>query len=170
MENKDFISIGKITNFFGIKGEAKVGYSNESQLKNAKKVYLLDDISKKELTIQNLRFHKNFAIVKFSEIDNINDLIQFKGQRIFISKQQALKQLDNNEYLIQDLIGCSVLNEKGDKIGTVVDISTNSSQDLLNIKNLIGQVSLVPFVEEFFPLVDIENKKIIIKPIEGLLS
>ncbi len=170
MENKDFISIGKITNFFGIKGEAKVGYSNESQLKNAKKVYLLDDISKKELTIQNLRFHKNFAIVKFSEIDNINDLIQFKGQRIFISKQQALKQLDNNEYLIQDLIGCSVLNEKGDKIGSVVDISTNSSQDLLNIKNLIGQVSLVPFVEEFFPLVDIENKKIIIKPIEGLLS
>lgn len=170
MENKDFISIGKITNFFGIKGEAKVGYSNESQLKNAKKVYLLDDISKKELTIQNLRFHKNFAIVKFSEIDNINDLIQFKGQRIFISKQQALKQLDNNEYLIQDLIGCSVLNEKGEKLGSVVDISTNSSQDLLNIKNLIGQVSLVPFVEEFFPLVDIENKKIIIKPIEGLLS
>lgn len=170
MENKNFISIGKITNFFGIKGEAKVGYSNESQLKNAKKVYLLDDISKKELTIQNLRFHKNFAIVKFSEIDNINDLIQFKGQRIFISKQQALKQLDNNEYLIQDLIGCSVLNEKGDKIGSVVDISTNSSQDLLNIKNLIGQVFLVPFVEEFFPLVDIENKKIIIKPIEGLLS
>lgn len=170
MENKDFISIGKITNFFGIKGEAKVGYSNESQLKNAKKVYLLDDISKKELTIQNLRFHKNFAIVKFSEIDNINDLIQFKGQRIFISKKQALKQLDNNEYLIQDLIGCSVLNEKGDKIGSVVDISTNSSQDLLNIKNLIGQVFLVPFVEEFFPLVDIENKKIIIKPIEGLLS
>lgn len=170
MENKDFISIGKITNFFGIKGEAKVGYSNESQLKNAKKVYLLDDISKKELTIQNLRFHKNFAIVKFSEIDNINDLIQFKGQRIFISKQQALKQLDNNEYLIQDLIGCSVLNEKGEKLGSVVDISTNSSQDLLNIKNLIGQVFLVPFVEEFFPLVDIENKKIIIKPIEGLLS
>ncbi len=170
MENKDFISIGKITNFFGIKGEAKVGYSNESQLKNAKKVYLLDDISKKELTIQNLRFHKNFAIVKFSEIDNINDLIQFKGQRIFISKKQALKQLDNNEYLIQDLIGCSVLNEKGEKLGSVVDISTNSSQDLLNIKNLIGQVFLVPFVEEFFPLVDIENKKIIIKPIEGLLS
>ena len=170
MENKDFISIGKITNFFGIKGEAKVGYSNESQLKNAKKVYLLDDISKKELTIQNLRFHKNFAIVKFSEIDNINDLIQFKGQRIFISKKQALKQLDNNEYLIQDLIGCSVLNEKGEKLGSIVDISTNSSQDLLNIKNLIGQVSLVPFVEEFFPLVDIENKKIIIKPIEGLLS
>ena len=170
MENKDFISIGKITNFFGIKGEAKVGYSNESQLKNAKKVYLLDDISKKELTIQNLRFHKNFAIVKFSEIDNINDLIQFKGQRIFISKKQALKQLDNNEYLIQDLIGCSVLNEKGEKLGSVVDISTNSSQDLLNIKNLIGQVFLVPFDEEFFPLVDIENKKIIIKPIEGLLS
>ena len=44
MENKnlkDYISIGKITNFFGIKGEAKVGFDNENQIKNAKKVLLL---------------------------------------------------------------------------------------------------------------------------------
>ena len=170
MENKDFISIGKITNFFGIKGEAKIGYSNENQIKNAKKIYLLDDISKKELTVQNVRFHKNFAIMKFNEIDNINDLIEFKGQRIFISKKEALNKLDENEFLIQDLIGCQVYNENNEKIGEVVNISTNSSQDLLNIKNLIGQISLVPFVNEFFPIVDIKNKKIIIKPIEGLLS
>jgi len=170
MENKDFISIGKITNFFGIKGEAKIGYSNENQIKSAKKVFLLDDISKKELTIQNIRFHKNFAIVKFKEIDNINDLIEFKGQRIFVSKNTALDKLEENEFLIQDLIGCTVFNEQNEKIGEIVNVSTNSSQDLLNIKNLIGQVSLVPFVEEFFPVVDVKNKKIIIKPIEGLLS
>ena len=61
-------------------------------------------------------------------------------------------------------------NENNEKIGEVVNISTNSSQDLLNIKNGFGQVSLVPFVNEFFPIVDIKNKKIIIKPIEGLLT
>ena len=36
MNNKDYISIGKITNFFGIKGEAKVGYSSENHIKSAK--------------------------------------------------------------------------------------------------------------------------------------
>jgi len=168
MEN--YISIGKITNFFGIKGEAKVGFDNEKQIKSAKIVHMLDDVSKKELKIKNIRFHKNFAIIKFEGIDDINDLLQFKGQRIFISKNDALNKLEKDEYLIQDLIGCVVFDENNEKIGEVVSISNNSSQDLLNIKNLIGQVSLVPFVNEFFPSVDIKNKKIIIKPIEGLLS
>ena len=170
MDKSNYISIGKITNFFGIKGEAKVGYDNESQIKKAKVVHMLDDESKTELKIKSIRFHKNFAIIKFEEIDDINDLLQFKGQRLFVKKQEALKQLEKDEYLIQDLIGCFVYDEKNEKIGEVVNISTNSSQDLLNIKNGFGQVRLVPFVNEFFPNVDIKNKKIIIKPIEGLLS
>ena len=170
MDKSNYISIGKITNFFGIKGEAKVGFDNESQIKKAKVVYMLDDTSSAELKIKSIRFHKNFAIIKFDGIDDINDLLQFKGQRIFIPKQTALNQLDKDEYLIQDLIGCVVYNENNEKIGEVVNISTNSSQDLLNIKNGFGQVDLVPFVNEFFPVVDIKNKKIIIKPIEGLLT
>ena len=78
--------------------------------------------------------------------------------------------IEENEFLIQDLINCIVYKEDGEKIGEVVNISTNSSQDLLNIKNGFGQINFVPFVNEFFPVVDIKNKKIIIKPIEGLLS
>ena len=84
---QDYISIGKIINFFGIKGEAKVGYSNFSQLKNAKMVYMLDSKNKEKLKIKSIRQSKNFAIVKFEGIDDINSLIVFKGQRIFILKQ-----------------------------------------------------------------------------------
>ena len=169
MENK-YISIGKITNFFGIRGEAKIGFDNLNQIKNAKEVFLLDDISKRKLTIKSIRFHKNFAIVKFNEIDDINDLIQYKGQRIFVLKEEAIKKLEKYEFLISDLVGCIVYDKNNEKLGEVVAISTNSSQDLLNIKNLIGKICLVPFVDEFFPVVDIKNKKIIIKPIEGLLT
>ncbi len=168
MEN--FISIGKITNFFGIKGEAKVGYSDEKRIKEAKTVYMLDDNSKCKLEISSVRFHKNFAIVKFKDIDDINELLQFKGQRIFVSKNEVLNKLDKDEFLVDDLIGCLVFNEKNEKIGVVVALSENSSQDLLNIKNGFGKIDLVPFVDEFFPVVDIKNKKIVIKPIEGLLS
>lgn len=170
MDKTKFISIGKITNFFGIKGEAKVGYDNENQIKKAKSVYMLDDESCCELKIKSIRFHKNFAIVKFEEINDINELLQYKGQRIFIPKVEVVNKLEKDEFLVQDLIGCIVYNEQNEKIGEVVNISTNSSQDLLNIKNGFGQVDLVPFVNEFFPIVDIKNKKIIIKPIEGLLS
>ena len=164
---KDYISIGKIINFFGIKGEAKVGYSDFNRIKNTKKVFMLDG-DKKELVIEHVRQGKNFAIVKFKGIDDINDLIQYKGQRIFVSKKETLEKLDKNEYLLDDLIGCDVYNNY-EVIGKVVNISTNGAQDLLNIENTLHQIKLVPFVNEFFPVVDIENKKIIIKPIEGLL-
>ena len=166
---KDYISIGKIINFFGIKGEAKVGYSNLAQIENAEKVYMLDNDEPDELYIQNVRKGKNFAIVKFKGIDDINDLIKYKGQRIFISKNEVLEKLDNDEYLINDLTGCEVFNEKNEKIGIVTGVSTNGIQDILNIQNTIHQTKLVPCVGEFFPVVDIKNKKIIIKPIEGLL-
>ncbi len=170
IDKTKYISIGKITNFFGIKGEAKVGFDNVNQIKNAKSVLMLDDESQVELQIKSIRFHKNFAIVKFDGIDDINDLLQYKGQRIFVLKQEALNKLEKDEFLIQDLIGCIVFNEQNEKLGEVVNISTNSAQDMLNIKNGFGKVDLVPFVDEFFPIVDIKNKKIIIKPIEGLLS
>ena len=167
---QEYISIGKIINFFGIKGEAKVGFSNKNHILNAKEVYMQDSENKEKLEIKSVRFSKNFAIVKFKNIDDINSIVPFKGQRIFIKKQSALKQLEKNEFLISDLKGCIVYDINENKIGEVVDVSYNTSQDLLNIKNNIGKINLVPFVEEFFPNVDIENKKIIIKPIEGLLS
>ena len=165
--DKDIV---KVCRCFGIKGEAKVGYDNENQIKKAKSVFMLDDESQIELKIKSIRFHKNFAIVKFEGIDDINDLLHYKGQRIFTPKQEAVKKLEKDEFLIQDLIGCTVYSEQNEKIGEVVNISTNSTQDLLNIKHGFGKVNLVPFVNEFFPIVDIQNKKIIIKPIEGLLS
>ena len=167
---QNYISIGKIINFFGIKGEARVGYSNFSQLKNAVFVYMLDSEQKEKLKIKSVRLSKNAAIVKFEGIDDINSLLPFKGQRMFVLKQEALKYLEKDEFLINDLIGCIVFDNENNKIGEVVDVSQNSSQYLLNVKNLIGKVCLVPFVNDFFPSVDIKTKKIIINPIEGLLS
>ncbi len=167
MEN--YISIGKITNFFGIKGEAKVGFDNENQIKKAKKVFIGDD-KKLEFNIVSCRFHKNFAIIKFKEINDINELLEYKGSKIYISKDDAVKKLDHNEFLVNDLIGLSVFLDDGTKIGTIESVSASKGQDLLNIKGGFGQISAVPFVDEFFPVVDIKNKKIIIKPIEGLLS
>lgn len=167
---EEYISIGKILNFHGIKGEAKVGYTNENQIKAAKTVYMRDNKDKNVLNIKSVRFHKNFAIVKFEEINDINELMEYKGQRIFVLKKEASKKLEQDEFLIQDLINCEVFDINGEKIGVISNISTNNTQDLLNVKNLLGQEFLVPFVKEFFPNVDIKNKKITITPIEGLIS
>ncbi len=164
---KDLISIGKILNFHGIMGEAKVGFSDAQRLKNLKKVM----VKNIELTVEKLRFHKNFAIIKFREISDINELLNFKGENIYLEKKEVQNTLDEEEYLIDDLVGLNVFDDKDDLIGTVDSIAKSTGNDILSIKpqdEKYGNI-LIPFVKELVPIVDIKGKKIIIKPIEGLL-
>ena len=164
---KDLISIGKILNFHGIMGEAKVGFSDAQRLKNLKKVM----VKNIELTVEKLRFHKNFAIIKFREISDINELLNFKGENIYLEKKEVQNTLEEEEYLIDDLVGLNVFDDKDDLIGTVDSIAKSTGNDILLIKpqdEKYGNI-LIPFVKELVPIVDIKGKKIIIKPIEGLL-
>ena len=167
----EYTSIGKILNFHGIKGEAKVGFSNQSLISNAKKVYVGQNEEKKELNVSSIRFHKNFAIIKFKEINSINELIEFKGSNIYMSKETVVKSLDENEFLIDDLIGLKAFDNEENYIGEITEIQKSSANDILCIKSPDEKkdLILVPFVSELVPIVDIKTKKVIIKPIEGLL-
>ncbi len=163
----ELISIGKIINFHGILGEAKVGYSDPKRIENAKKVI----VKNIPLNIEKFRFHKNFAIIKFREISDINELLKYKGENIYLEKEAVKKGLEDEEYLIDDLVDAKVFDDKDDLIGTVEYIATNSGNDILCIKpqdERYGNI-LIPFVKELVPIVDIKNKKVIIKPIKGLL-
>ncbi len=163
----ELISIGKIINFHGILGEAKVGYSDPKRIENAKKVI----VKNIPLNIEKIRFHKNFAIVKFKEISDINELLNFKGENIYLAKEEVKNQLEEEEYLIDDLVGLNVFDDKDDFIGIVDSIAKSTGNDILSIKpedEKFGNI-LVPFVKELVPIVDVKAKKIVIKPIKGLL-
>ena len=86
MKNNNFISIGKIVNFHGVKGEAKLGYSKnrEEFLAQLDIVYIKKDNEYKEFEIENLRFTPKYAIIKLKGIDSLNEIINFKGD-IFLS-------------------------------------------------------------------------------------
>ena len=163
----ELISIGKIINFHGILGEAKVGYSDPKRIESAKKVI----VKNIPLNIEKIRFHKNFAIVKFKEISDINELLNFKGENIYLAKEEVKNQLEEEEYLIDDLVGLNVFDDKDDFIGIVDSIAKSTGNDILSIKpedEKYGNI-LVPFVKELVPIVDVKAKKIVIKPIKGLL-
>ena len=166
----EYISIGKIINFHGIKGEAKVGYSNLEHIKGAKTVYVDKNSEKFALNISNIRFHKNFAIIKFVEINSIDELIEFKGKNIYSTKEELLKKLAKNEFLIDDLIGLKAFDNEENYIGEVVEIQKTPANDILCIKSEHKKEPvLIPFVSELVPIVDIKTKKVIIKPIGGLI-
>lgn len=172
MHNK-FVSIGKILNFHGIQGEFKVGYSKgkENQLLTEKFFYLFLDNEYKKFTIEKLRFHKNIAIIKLVEINSINEAIEYKGQSLFIPIENLRNNLDNDEFLVDDLVGVEVINNyTNELIGKISYIQKQGNSDLLAIKNEAGNEYLVPFVKDLVPVIDLDNQKIYINAIEGLID
>lgn len=168
----DYISIGKILNFHGIQGEAKVGFSKNQQdfLMGLKVVYIKQVSEYKKLEVLSVRLNKTFVLMKFKGINSINDLIPYKGCLLFVEKTLVRESLDEDEFLIDELTGLDIVDLEGNKIGVVVGVSNNGSNDLISVKSKTKKVSLVPFVKQLVPKVDIKNKKITVNNIEGLIE
>ncbi len=168
-----YVSVGKIVNFHGIKGEAKIGYSKSQFdfLLSLEKVYLKDKDVYTPLNIVSIKPHKNLLIAKFEGIDSINDIMPLKGALLFVDEEFIRETLEEDEFLIDELVGLEVFdNADGKKLGFVVGVSNNGATDLISVKTNSKKVCLVPFVNAIVPIVDIENKKIIINNLEGLLE
>lgn len=171
MQN-EYISVGKILNFHGIQGEAKVGFSKNQQdfLKSLKVVFIKKDADYTKLEVSSVRFNKTFALIKFKGINSINDLMPYKGSLLFVEQSTIRENLGEDEFLIDELTGLEVFDLKGEKIGVVIGVSNNGANDMLSVKSKSKKISLVPFVKALVPEVDIKNKKVVVNNIEGLIE
>ena len=167
----NYVSVGKILNFHGVKGEAKLGYTKnrEEFLSKLETVYIQLGEEYKEFEISNLKFTPKCAIIKFKGIDSLNEIIEYKGCIVFVKENTAREHLEEDEFLIDELVGLNVYDGET-KVGAVVGVSNNGASDLLSVKTNSKNVCLVPFVKAIVLSVDIKSKRIQINNIEGLLS
>jgi len=167
-----FVSVGKILNFHGIQGEAKVGFSKSQEdfLLSIDKVFVKKDNEYIPLKITRSRINKNFALMKFEGINSINELMEYKGQILFVQEDTIREKLDEDEFLIDELVGLSVFDPADKKLGFVVGVSNNGANDLLSVKTNSKNICLVPFVKAIIVNVSIKDKKIVINNLEGLLE
>ncbi len=167
-----FISVGKILNFHGIQGEAKVGYSKNQQdfFCSLKEVFVLVNHEYKSLKIKSCRLNKTFAIVKFEGINSINDLMPYKNSLLFVPEEVIREALEEDEFLIDELVGLEVYDINDKKLGFIIGVSNNGATDLLSVKSKSNKISLVPFVKAIVTGVSIKDKKVVVNNIEGLIE
>lgn len=156
------IYIGKIVNTHGIKGEIRI----ISDIDYKKEVFKIGNTlyigkNRTPLIIQTYRVHKNFDMITFKEINDINEVLKYKGENVYIKKEEV--KIDG--YFDEELIGLEVYTDK--LIGMVKEIR-KGYQDLFVIEG--NKEYLVPKIEPFIKKIDIENKKIYINNIEGLID
>ena len=167
-----FISVGKILNFHGIKGEARVGFSKgqEDFILSLDRVFVQKNNEFMPLNIVQSRLHKNFALMKFEGIDSVNEIMEYKGCVLFVEEDTIREKLEEDEFLIDELVGLSVFDTDDKKLGFVVGVSNNGANDLLSVKTNSKKVCLVPFVKAIVVSVSIKDKKVVINNLEGLLE
>ena len=167
-----FVSVGKILNFHGVQGEAKIGFSKNRQdfILGLDGVYLKNGNDYRLLKITHSRLNKTFAIMKFDGINSINELLPLKGELLFVKESTIRENLEEDEFLIDELVGMEVYDKDGKKLGFVVGVSNNGANDMLSVKTKSGNISLVPFVKAIVLEVVLSDGKIIINNLEGLLE
>lgn len=169
MEN--YLQVGAITSTHGIRGEVKVFPTTDDpeRFKKLKQVILDTGRERKELEIEGVKFFKQFVILKFKGIDNINDIEKYKGKNLFVSREHAVK-LKKDEYFIADLIGMQVILEDGSLFGKLTDVLQTGANDVYCVETDQHGEVLLPAIGECIKNVDVEKGEMTVHILQGLLD
>lgn len=157
----DLVYLGKLVNTHGIKGEVRILSDfeyKEAAFKIGNTLIIDDD----RLVINSYRTHKNYDMVTFKDINDINLVLKYKGSNVYISKDS----LDIDGVLYQDLIDMDVYDLDNNYRGKITDIYHSKKYDLLVVSD--KKEYMIPYIDEFIKKIDTKNNKIVIEYIKGL--
>ena len=164
------LEVGQIVNTFGIKGMVKVMPFTDDirRFDKLDKVYIEKNKSKKEYKIEEVKYQKNMVLIKFEGIDKIEQAEELRNSYLTVSRD-SVEELEEGRYYIVDLLGLDVYTDEQVLLGTLDDIFNTGSNDIYVVKNKEGKQILLPAIEDVIKQVDLENKKIIVHLLPGLV-
>lgn len=157
------IKIGKIVNQKGLKGEMKIyPYTDYPERFEEISVFYVDE---KAYQIDKVSYVKKMPVVKLAGIDTVEEAMALKNKDIYIEKSD-IRELDEDEYLIIDLIGLDVYSDN-EKIGVIKDVMTHTAQHIFVVKTSEREI-MIPVVEAFVKEVNVNEGYVKVELIEGL--
>ncbi|MBQ6921366.1 MAG: 16S rRNA processing protein RimM [Bacilli bacterium] len=168
----EYVSLGVIKDSFGLDGTMKIYSTTSNQAQRYKagsKIFLYNPQTseRKELNVIKYRQNGPFDFVKVEELNSPEEIKELKGQEIHAIKDDI--SLEKGMYFYSDLKGCDVVDKDNNILGTVKEVEEYPAQLTLRVGRKGKSDFFVPFVKQFIKSIDIENKRILIEIIEGLL-
>lgn len=156
--------VGKVANTHGVRGELKIQRTNNETFDRDVNYYIGNNFDKVE--IERSRHSGELSYIKLKSFDNINDVIKYKDQFIYVDSND-LYELEKDEYYVKDLVGLEVYDEQDQLLGNVKDVLTYAANDIYVISTE-NEDMMVPAVKEFIKEINLEKGTIVIKVIEGM--
>lgn len=159
------LCVGEIVNTHGVRGELKVVplLDNSDDLFDYKRFF----IDGKSYENENVRFHKDFALIKLKGVDDMNLAESFKGKFLELPREE-LKPLPEGRYYICDLIGLKVIDEILGELGNITEVIETVSNDVY-VVNYKGKELCIPVLEDVVHDVDLDNLIVRVTLPKGLI-
>ncbi|MBD5521429.1 MAG: 16S rRNA processing protein RimM [Lachnospiraceae bacterium] len=164
------LQVGVITQTHGIRGEVKVFPTTDdaNRFKKLKEVILDNGKERFNMNIEGVKFFKKYAILKFKGYDSINDIEKYKGAKLLVTRDNAVK-LKKDEYFVADLIGLKVVTDEGQDLGVLKNVLETGANDVYVVEMADEKEVLLPAIKECVLNIDIENAVITVHVMDGLM-
>ncbi|MCD8326517.1 MAG: ribosome maturation factor RimM [Lachnospiraceae bacterium] len=168
---EDLFQVGVVSSTHGVRGEVKVFPTTDDvrRFRKLKKVLLDTGKEKKQLEIESVRFFKQFAILKFTGIDDMDAAMTLKGKGLLVPRQDAVR-LRKDEYFIADLVGLSVYDDEGKLLGEMTDVLQTGTNDVYVVKMESGRELLLPAIKECILEISMEERRMRVHVMDGLMD
>lgn len=170
MQKDDYLQVGVITTTHGIRGEVKVFPTTDdpARFEELEQVMLDTGRALLPLEIQNVKYFKQYVILKFKGIDSINDIEKYTKCPLLVSREDAV-ELEEDEYFMADMIGMNVYTDEGEEFGKLTDIMETGANDVYVISTESHGEVLIPAIKDCILDINTEEHKMIIHLINGLI-
>lgn len=169
--DSDFVVIGRVRRAHGTKGEVCVEPITDfpERFQSLREVLIRGENGEaRAVGIEGVRYKAGLALVKLEGVDDRTEAGKLRGALMGVPRKHVVPT-EEDEYYHFDLIGCRVVDEKGEEVGTVKEVLRMPANDVLVVSDG-GREMLVPTVKQVVKDVRIDGKVIVIERIPGLLD
>jgi 16S rRNA processing protein RimM len=167
------VVIARLVKAFGIRGEVAADVLTDfpERFAEVADVTLRRGEAERRAVVERHRFHKGRVLLKFVGIDTMTDAEPLAGYDVVVPESEVHELPEGEDMFYDfDLVGCDVVTVGGEAVGAVESVMRTAGHDLLTVRKPDGREALVPFVDEICVEVDVEAKRIVVDPPEGLLD
>lgn len=167
----DRYAVARITGAHGIGGFFRIELLTDDpeRLKRLREVYIgLEANEAVPLMVEAVRMLHRSVVIKVKTIDDRTAAEALRNNFIFVA-QKDLAKPGRGRWFVHDIIGCAVVTTDGRDVGAVADVMKSAAQDIWVVRSGVKEY-LIPAVAEFIAEVDIARRRIVVRPIEGLLD
>jgi 16S rRNA processing protein RimM len=168
--NTETIIVGVIGRPHGVRGEVVVELrTDEPQRRFAPGQVLGEEEGMRAFTVRSVRDHSGRFLVRFAEVDDRAAAEAVRGARLIATVEPDERPAEPGEFYDRHLIGLTATTPDGIEVGIVVSVLHLPAQDVLEIQTATG-ARLVPFVAALVPEVDLDEGRLTVLDVAGLLD